>query len=173
VSVDEVATPLALVVSVSVAVEFDVNPPLAPVSGAANVTDAPLTGFWLLSRTVATSGSSNAVLIVASCREPLVAVIDAAGPEVFARLKLAVAVVPATVAVTVSAPNVPLAVNVDEVATPLALVVSVSVLVPPVKVPLAPVAGAVKTTNAPLIGDPPMVTVATKGVANAVLSAAL
>jgi hypothetical protein len=42
-----------------------------------------------------------------------------------------------------------------------------------VKVPLAPVAGAVKTTNAPLIGDPPMVTVATKGVANAVLSAAL
>jgi hypothetical protein len=66
-----------------------------------------------------------------------------------------------------------LAVNVDEVATPLALVVSVSVLVPPVKVPLAPVAGAVKTTNAPLIGDPPMVTVATKGVANAVLSAAL
>ena len=45
-------------------------------------------------RTVATSGSSNPVLMVASCREPLVAVIDAAGPEVFDRLKLAVAVVP-------------------------------------------------------------------------------
>jgi hypothetical protein len=66
-----------------------------------------------------------------------------------------------------------LAVKVDEVATPLALVVSVSVLVPPAKVPLAPVAGAVKTTKAPLTGDPDMVTVATRGVAKAVLSAAL
>jgi hypothetical protein len=162
-----------LVVSVSVAVEFDANTPLAPVNGAVNVTDAPLTGFWLLSRTVATTGSSNVVLMVASCREPLVAVIDAAGPEVIDRLKLAAAVVPATAAVTITAPSVPLAVKVDEVATPLALVVSVSVLVPPAKVPLAPVAGAVKTTKAPLTGDPDMVTVATRGVAKAVLSAAL
>jgi hypothetical protein len=66
-----------------------------------------------------------------------------------------------------------LAVKVDEVATPLALVVSVSVLVPPANVPLAPVAGPVKTTNAPLTGDPPMLTVATKGAAKAVLRAAL
>ena len=129
-NVDDVATPLALVVSVSLEVEFDANAPLAPVGGAVKVTDTPLTGFWLLSTTVATKGASNAVLIVASCRDPLVAVIDAAGPELLVRLKLAVAVAPATTAVTVSAPIVPFAVNIDEVATPLALVVSVSVAVP-------------------------------------------
>jgi hypothetical protein len=54
------------------------------------------------------------------------------------------------------------------------LVVSVSVFVAVVaNVPLAPVAGAVKTTKAPLTGDPPMVTVATIGAAKAVLRAAL
>ena len=111
--------------------------------------------------------------MVASCRDPLVGVIDAAGPDVFVRLKFAVAIAPATLAVTVSAPSVPLAVKVDEVATPLALVVSVSVLVPPVNVPLAPVGGAVKATNAPLTGAPPIITVATSGAANAVFSAAL
>jgi hypothetical protein len=174
VNVDEVATPLALVVSVSVAVEFDANVPLAPEAGAVNVTGAPLTGFWLPSTTVATRGAPNAVPIWASCRDPLVPVIAAAGPEVFVRLKLVVAVTPATLAVTVSAPIVPFAVNVDEVATPLALVVSVSEFDEfDRNVPLAPVVGAVKITNAPLTGDPPIVTVATSGVANAVLSAAL
>jgi hypothetical protein len=39
--------------------------------------------------------------------------------------------------------------------------------------PLAPVAGAVKVTNAPLTGNPPIITVATSGAENAVLSAAL
>src|ERR1700722_7593852 len=50
---------------------------------------------------------------------------------------------------------------------------SVSVAVPFVKVPLAPEPGAVKVTVAPLVGDPPVVTVATSGAANAVLTAVL
>jgi hypothetical protein len=171
VNVVEVAAPLALVVSASTFVPF-ANVPLAPDEGAVNVTVAPLTGFWLLSSTVATRGAPNAELGVESCKDPLVAAIDAGGPEVFVRLKLTVAVVPATKAVTVLAPSVPLAVKVDEVTTPLALVVSVSVFVEvDANVPLAPVAGAVKTTNAPLTGCPPIVTVATNGAANGVLSA--
>src|ERR1035438_9454910 len=113
------------------------------------------------------------MLIGVSCRDPLVAVIDAAGPDVFVRLKLVVAVTPATPAITISAPSAPFAVNNDELATPLALVVSVSVFVEfEANVPLAPVAGAVKTTNAPLTGDPPIVTVATNGAPNDVLTAA-
>jgi hypothetical protein len=44
VNVDEVATPLELVVSVSVAEDFEANVPLAPDPGAVNVTSAPLTG---------------------------------------------------------------------------------------------------------------------------------
>ena len=39
--------------------------------------------------------------------------------------------------------------------------------------PLAPVAGAVKVTSTPLAGDEPVITVATNGAANAVLTAAL
>jgi hypothetical protein len=173
VNVEEVATPLASVVSVSVAGGFDANVPLAPDAGAVNVTDAPLTGYWLLSRTVATSGAANAVLMVASCSDPLVEVIDAGGPDVFVRLKLVVAVTPATEAVTVSAPSVPLAVNAVEVTMPLASVGSVSEFVPFANVPLAPVDGAVKVTNAPLTGAPPIVTVATNGAANEVLTGVL
>jgi len=113
------------------------------------------------------------MLMVASCSDPLVAVIDAAGPDVLVRLKLVVAVTPATEAVTVSAPSVPLAVNAVEVTMPLESVVSVSEFVPFAKVPLAPVDGAVKVTNAPLTGAPPIVTVTTSGAANGVLTAAL
>jgi hypothetical protein len=171
---DEVATPPLSVISVSVALEFDVKVPLAPDIGAENVTDAPLTGFELLSTTVASRGAPNAVLTVASCRLPLVSVIDAGAPEVFVRLKLTLAVAAAKLAITVWAPTVPFAVNTDEVATPLALVVSVSVFVEfEAKVPLAPEAGAVKITNAPLTGAPPINTVATMGAAKAVLTAAL
>jgi hypothetical protein len=110
VNVDEVATPLEFVVSVSVAMEFEAKAPLAPDDGAVNVTDAPLTGYWLASTTIATNGAPKAVLIVASCRDPLVDVIDAAGPDVFVRLKLVVAITPATLAVTVSLPIAPFAV---------------------------------------------------------------
>jgi hypothetical protein len=56
---------------------------------------------------------------------------------------------------------------------PLELVVAVAVLLPPAKVPLAPLAGAVKVTTTPLVPVPPVVTVATKGAAKAVLTSAL
>jgi hypothetical protein len=53
------------------------------------------------------------------------------------------------------------------------LVVAIAVLLPPANVPLAPEAGAVKVTTTPLVGDPPVVTVATRGAAKAVLTTAL
>ncbi len=66
-----------------------------------------------------------------------------------------------------------MAVKAGAVATPLALVVAVAVAEPP-KVPLAPPAGAVKVTVAPLTGLPPAsFTVACSAVANTVLTAAL
>jgi hypothetical protein len=89
VNAEEVALPLASVVSVSVFVEVDANVPLAPDAGAVNTTDTPLTGFELASNTVATSGFVNAVRTNALCGVPLVAVIDA-GTAVFVRLKLTV-----------------------------------------------------------------------------------
>jgi hypothetical protein len=64
-------------------------------------------------------------------------------------------------------------VNVVDVATPTELVVSVSVAVPFSKVPLAPLDGAVKVTETPPVGVPPVVTVATSGAANTVLTAAV
>jgi hypothetical protein len=51
--------------------------------------------------------------------------------------------------------------------------VAIAVLLPPANVPLAPEAGAVKVTTTPLVGDPPVVTVATRGAAKAVLTTAL
>jgi hypothetical protein len=66
-----------------------------------------------------------------------------------------------------------LAVNTGDVATPLESVVTVVVFVPPAKVPLAPVAGAVKVTTTPPVPDPPVVTVATSGAAKAVLTTAV
>jgi len=96
----------------------------------------------------------------------------AGGPAVFDREKLAGMATPATVAVTVYAPTVPLAVKTAAVATPLAFVVPV--FVPPAKVPLAPLAGAAKVTTAPLTGLPPeSFTVACNCVVNAVLMGAL
>ena len=73
------------------------------------------------------------------------------------------------------APDVPLAVKVVDVATPLASVVAVVVFVSvPAKVPLAPVAGAVNVTTTPLTGCEPLSsTVATSGAANAVLMVAV
>jgi hypothetical protein len=65
-----------------------------------------------------------------------------------------------------------LAVNVAEVATPLAFVVAV--FTPPANVPLAPLVGAANVTVTPLTGLlPASVTVATKGAANAELTVAL
>src|SRR5438046_2523356 len=59
--------------------------PLAPVPGAVNVTVTLATGLPPASFTVATSGAANAVLIVALCGVPLVAVMLAAAPAVFVR----------------------------------------------------------------------------------------
>jgi len=60
-----------------------------------------------------------------------------------------------------------------EVATPLAFVVSVSEAMPLAKVPLTPDPGAVNVTVTPLVGVPPVVTVATSGAAKAAPTVAL
>jgi hypothetical protein len=102
----DVATPLALVVSVSVAFPLAKVPlatgvpPLAGI-GAVNVTTAPLIGLLPLSVTVATSGAANAALIAALCPLPLVAAILAGEPVVFVRVKAAPVNTPEIVAVTV------------------------------------------------------------------------
>src|SRR5690242_9286164 len=167
VNVVDVATPLALLTAVFV----PVNVPLAPLGGAVNVTTTPLTGLFPASVTVATNGAANAVLTAALCPEPLVTTTLAAGPAVFVSEKFA-EVAPGTLATTLyGPPAVPFAVNVVDVATPLALLPAVFV---PVNVPLAPLGGAVNVTVAPLTGlFPASVTVATNGAANAVLIAAL
>jgi hypothetical protein len=70
-------------------------------------------------------------------------------------------------------PGFPFAVNAAEVATPLEFVVAVLVVVPPVKVPLAPELGAANVTVTPLVGAPFVVTVATRLAVKPVLTAAL
>ena len=173
--VAEVATPLALVVAVVELVLAPAKVPLAPVDGAVNVTITPWTGCDPLSSTVATSGAANAVSMVAVCGVPLVAVIDAGVAPAFVRLKLAGVATPTTVAITVYVSGVPFAVKTDDVATPLPLVVAVVVFVlVPAKVPLAPVAGAVNVTTAPVTGCEALSsTVATRGAANVVWMGAL
>ena len=67
----------------------------------------------------------------------------------------------------------PLAVKAGAVATPLALVTTLAVA-DPLNFPVAPLAGAVNVTVAPLTGLPPLsVTKACNGVANTVLIGAV
>jgi hypothetical protein len=99
VNVEELATPLALVVAVVVAVPF-ANVPLTPLPGAVNVTSTPLTGLLPESMTVACSGDANAVLIAALCGVPPVAVTLAAAPAVLVSEKFAGVETPETEAVT-------------------------------------------------------------------------
>jgi hypothetical protein len=169
VNVAEVATPLAFVVAVFTP---PANVPLAPLVGAVNVTNTPLTGLFPASVTVATKGATNAVLIAVLCPDPLVTTTLAGGAVRFVNEKFA-EVAPVALATTLyGPPTVAFAVNVAEVATPLAFVVAV--FTPPANVPLAPLVGAVNVTNTPLTGlFPASVTVATKGAANAVLIAVL
>jgi hypothetical protein len=96
----EMAWPVAPVTSVSV-VDAGVvaNVALAPEAGAVKVTVTPLTGLLLESVTVATNGLANAVLTVALCPPPLVAVRCAGAPAVLVNAKLAGANAP-DVAVT-------------------------------------------------------------------------
>jgi hypothetical protein len=161
----EVATPLAFVVAVFTP---PAKVPLAPLAGGVNVTTTPLTGLLPESVTVATNGAANAVLIAVLCGVPLVTATLAAAPTLFVKAKFA-EVAPVALATTLyGPPAVEFAVNVADVATPLALVVAV--LTPPANVPLAPDAGGVKVTTTPPTGlFPESVTVATNGAANAVL----
>jgi hypothetical protein len=82
VNVLAVATPAPLVVAVVVTVPL-ANVPLAPVPGAVNTTLTPDSRFPPLSFTAAASSVPNAVLIVALCGVPAVAVTLAGVPVVF------------------------------------------------------------------------------------------
>jgi len=167
------ATPLALVVAVAVSPPFvpPVKVPLAPVEGAVNVTVVPLTRFPSTSFTVAVRLAPKALLIVALCGVPEVAAMVAGAPALLVREKEAFVDTPVTEAVTLYAPATVLAVNAAAVATPLELVVAVTVVplfVPPVNAPLAPLPGEVKVTVAPLTRFPlASFTVAARFVANA------
>ena len=97
--VGDVATPLPLVVACAV-VDPPVKVPLAPFDGAVKVTSTPLVGFPLVV-TVALRGKAKAVLTVALCGVPPVAVITSDTDEVLVRLKSAGVAIPGAVAVTV------------------------------------------------------------------------
>src|SRR5712671_1528171 len=98
VNVAEVATPLALVTAVFAP---PANVPLAPVcAGAVNVTVTPETGLLLTSFTVACNAVVNAVLTLAFCGVPPVALIAAADPALLVRAKLAAVATPDTDAAT-------------------------------------------------------------------------
>ena len=139
---------------------------LAPLPGTVKVTVAPGTGLLPASSTVAVNTAPKAVLMAVVWLAPLVAVIEAAAPAVFVKLKLT-PVTLGTEATTLYVPAVELAVSVPEVATPFEPVMAV---MPPPMVARAPLTGAVKVTVAPLTGLPPAsTTVATKGAPKAVL----
>ena len=91
--------PLAFVIAVAVAEPLKAA--LAPDVGAVNVTVTPLTGLLLASFTVACNAVVNAVLTVALCGVPAVAVTLAGLPARFVKLKLAEVPTPLTDAVTV------------------------------------------------------------------------
>jgi hypothetical protein len=170
VNVAAVATPCALVTAVFTP---PANVPLAPLTGAANVTVTPLTGLLRLSFTVACMAVANAVLTVAPCGVPAVAVMLAGAAARFVSEKFAGLPTPTTDAATVyTPPAILFAVNVAAVATPWALVTAV--FTPPANVPLAPLTGAVNVTVTPLTGLLRLsFTVACMAVANAVLTVAL
>jgi hypothetical protein len=142
----------------------------APFTGTAvNVTVAPLTGLLLASVTVTASGLPNAVPTAVLCVPPLATLTFDAAPAVFVRLNVADVVPPETLAVTLYAPTMELAVAVT-LATPEEFVIAVGLE----RVALAPDDGGVNVTVAPLTGlPPPSVTVACNVVANCVPTAAL
>jgi hypothetical protein len=167
----EVAMPLETVVSMSVVVPF-AKVPLAPDDGAVKVTVTPLVPVVPV-RTVAWRLAPNGALTVVVCGVPPVALIVGPLVALLVRLKLAVPDAPEAVAVTEYEPAVAFAVNAAEVAMPFEPVVSVSVVVPLAKVPLAPDDGAVKVTVTPLVPELPVVTVACNAVTNCVLMVVL
>jgi hypothetical protein len=114
----------------------------------------------------------NAVLIVALCPLPVDTATVAADPAVLVRLNV-VGVAGLQEADTVYVPALLLAVKVDAVATPVAIVAAVVVTVLLANRPLAPVDGAVNVTVAPWMATPPAsFTVAARAVPKAVLMVA-
>jgi hypothetical protein len=99
VNVEALAWPAVLVVAVVVPVLF-AKVPLAPLPGAVKVTLTPETRLPPLSLTVACKAVANAVLMVALCGVPAVAVMEAAGPGVLVSAKFA-EVAPVALATTV------------------------------------------------------------------------
>jgi hypothetical protein len=81
-----VASPEAFVVAVLIP---PAKVPLGPLVGAVNVTVKPLTGLLRESLTAACSCTANAVLTVALCGVPAVAVMLAAAPARFVSEKFA------------------------------------------------------------------------------------
>lgn len=145
------AMPEAFVATVMVAVVL-LKIPDAPVAGAVNVTDTPESGLFEASLIVTASAFAKAVATVAACGVvPAFAVMEAAAPAVFVSEKFTV-VRPADVAVTVYAPPaVEFAVNGAD-AMPEEFVATVMVAVLLLKIPDAPVPGAVNVTLTPEIG---------------------
>src|ERR1700722_6078540 len=103
VNTDAVATPLALVIAVTVVSPLvpPTNVPLAPLEGAVNVTVAPLTRLPPASFTVACKLVMNAAVTAAFCGVPAVAVMVAGGPARFVSENAAGVATPDTVALTV------------------------------------------------------------------------
>ncbi len=93
-----VATPSALVVAVFTP---PAKVPLAPLAGALKVTVTPDTGLPKASFTVAARFVANAVLTVAVCGVPAVAVIAAGAPARLVSANPGLVVCVPTVAVTV------------------------------------------------------------------------
>jgi hypothetical protein len=143
--------------------------PLAPLAGAVNVTVTPDTALPPLSVTTACN-VAKAVLTGTLWGVPEEVAIVAAEPAVLVKENAAGVPTPPTVAFTTYDPTIELAANVGAVAIPLESVVTVALAVPPLNVPLAPLAGAVNVTDAPDTPAPlPSLTVACKVVANAAL----
>src|SRR5258707_735659 len=122
VNVVEVATPLTLVVAVFTP---PAKVPLTPLAGAVNVTNTPFTGLFPASFTVVFFSDADTVLIAALCLDPAVPIMVVAPPTVLVN-EMSGDVAPVAVAITLyGPPTVAFAVNVAEVATPLALLVAV------------------------------------------------
>jgi hypothetical protein len=166
VNVGAVATPTVLVMAVAVLVPVLANVPLAPLAGAVNVTVAPLTR--LPSTATVAVNAVNATPVLADCGVPAVA---ATVKPLLVRKKVAERLVPDTMALATSEklPDMPLAVNVDAVAFPVASLIWVSTLVPVLaNVPVAPVLGTLKTTVTPTAAVPALLVIVTDIVGNAV-----
>lgn len=158
---------------IAVVVAEPPNVPLAVAPDAVNVTVTPETGLFPTSFTMAISGFAYAAPMVANCPPPLYALTLAAGPDVLVSEKLAEVVAPVALAVIVKAPAMRFAAKDGELAWPLDPVTAVTV-VEPLKVALAPGAGAVKVTVAPETALPPMSFTTTPSVLeNVVLIGAL